>query len=193
VTAVSCVRSPIPSCSPRSRSGPVVRADDGGVYGRARPVGESLRDSPERRADLPAQVAAIRSAQKTFTYAQYVYENGPSRAGPHQGHERALPGGRPWSRAGRWDRLAGHAGRVAGTLVQPGASSRSSGPWICDDLRRQRSESSPHPRRRPDASGSPELRRQLEVDGQWAPRGYWRQTDVRIEGHAVTDLQAAFA
>src|SRR5437879_12316576 len=28
--------------------------------------------------------------------------------------------------------------------------------------------------------------------GNWRSDGYWRQTDVRIEGHAVTDLQAAF-
>jgi cardiolipin synthase len=29
--------------------------------------------------------------------------------------------------------------------------------------------------------------------GNGLRKGYWRQTDVRIEGHAVTDLQAAFA
>ena len=29
--------------------------------------------------------------------------------------------------------------------------------------------------------------------GNGRREGYWRQTDVRIEGHAVTDLQAAFA
>src|SRR6266567_744992 len=29
--------------------------------------------------------------------------------------------------------------------------------------------------------------------GNGRREGYWRQTDVRVEGHAVTDLQAAFA
>jgi cardiolipin synthase len=29
--------------------------------------------------------------------------------------------------------------------------------------------------------------------GDGRREGYWRQTDVRVEGHVVTDLQAAFA
>src|ERR1700692_708427 len=75
---VSCVRSPTPIVFPR------VTIEDPSFA----PTMEAYTAAPVRwsnRLELllngeqifPAQVAAIRSAQKTFTYAQYVYEPGP--------------------------------------------------------------------------------------------------------------------
>jgi cardiolipin synthase len=75
---VSCVRSPTPIVFPQ------VTIEDPSFA----PTMEAYTAAPVRwsnRVELllngeqifPAQVAAIRSAQKTFTYAQYVYETGP--------------------------------------------------------------------------------------------------------------------
>src|SRR5499425_3795015 len=74
----SCVRTPTPILFPAVAVGDPSFA----------PTMEAYTAAPVRwanRVDLllngeqifPAQVEAIRSAQKTFTYAQYVYEAGP--------------------------------------------------------------------------------------------------------------------
>ena len=78
VTVVSCVRSPTPIAFPQ------VAIEDPSFA----PTMEAYTSAPVRWANrveillngeqiFPAQVSAIRSAQKTFTYAQYVYETGP--------------------------------------------------------------------------------------------------------------------
>src|SRR3981189_3721642 len=77
VTLVSCVRSPVPLVFPK------VTIEDPSFA----PTMEAYTAAPLRWAKhpevllngeqiFPAQVAAIRSAQKTFTCAQYVYEPG---------------------------------------------------------------------------------------------------------------------
>jgi len=93
---------------------------------------------------------------------------------------------------GRWDRLAGTCRPMSRRpLVQPGASSRSSGRGSADDLRRQRSESSPllgrrrtHRVHRGSGAGSKWM-------GNGRREGYWggrRTSGSRVT--AVTDLQA---
>jgi len=78
VTTVSCVRSPSPIVVPR------VTIEDPSFA----PTMEAYTAAPVRWANrveillngeqiFPAQVRAIRSAQKSFTYAQYVFETGP--------------------------------------------------------------------------------------------------------------------
>jgi cardiolipin synthase A/B len=78
VTVVSCVRSPSPIVFPR------VAIEDPSFA----PTMEAYTAAPVRWANrveillngeqiFPAQVASIRSAHKTFTYAQYVFETGP--------------------------------------------------------------------------------------------------------------------
>ena len=77
VTLTSCVRTPTPILFPEVAVGDPSFA----------PTMEAYTAAPVRwanRVDLllngeqifPAQLEAIRSAQKTFTYAQYVYETG---------------------------------------------------------------------------------------------------------------------
>src|SRR5437667_3119675 len=78
VTTVSCVRSPSPIVVPQ------VTIEDPSFA----PTMEAYTAAPVRWANrveillngeqiFPAQVRAIRSAQKSFTYAQYVFETGP--------------------------------------------------------------------------------------------------------------------
>jgi cardiolipin synthase len=195
VILVSCARSPTPIVFPQ------VTIEDPSFA----PTMEAYTAAPVRWANrvelllngeqiFPAQVAAIRSAQKTFTYAQYVYETGP----PAQALLRAMS-----------ERCqAGVHGHVlvdgVGSLAMP-AESR-------ETLERAGCEFAIF--RPVDLPTIGELnnrnhRRILVVDGRigftggsgasskWMGNGrregYWRQTDVRIEGHVVTDLQAAFA
>jgi cardiolipin synthase len=195
VALVSCARSPTPIVFPH------VTIEDPSFA----PTMEAYAAAPVRWANrvelllngeqiFPAQVAAIRSAQKTFTYAQYVYETGP----PAQALLKAMS-----------ERCqAGVHGHVlvdgVGSLAMP-AESR-------EILERAGCEFAVF--RPVDLPSIGELnhrnhRRILVVDGQigftggsgasskWMGNGrregYWRQTDVRIEGHVVTDLQAAFA
>jgi len=195
VALASCVRTPIPIAFPQ------VAIEDPSFA----PTMEAYTAAPVRwsnRVDLllngeqifPAQIEAIRSAQKTFTYAQYVYETGP----PAQALLKAMS-----ERC-----LAGVHGHVLvdgiGSLAMP-AESR-------ETLERAGCEFAifrPLDLPTIGAVNNRNHRRILVVDGRigftggsgasskWMGdgrrEGYWRQTDVRVEGHAVTDLQAAFA
>src|SRR5512132_4316785 len=78
VALASCVRTPIPIVFPQ------VAIEDPSFA----PTMEAYTAAPVRWANrvelllngeqiFPAQVEAIRSAQKSFTYAQYVFETGP--------------------------------------------------------------------------------------------------------------------
>ena len=155
---------------------------------------ESRRDSPERGADLPAQVAAIRSAQKTFTYAQYVYETGP----PAQALIRAMS-----------ERCqSGVHGHILvdgiGSLSMPAESRQTLEQAGCEfaifrpvDLPTIFDVNDRNHRRILVVDGRIGFTGGSGASSKWMGNGrregYWRQTDVRIEGHAVTDLQAAFA
>jgi len=195
VIVVSCVRSPSPIEFPQ------VTIEDPSFA----PTMEAYTAAPVRWANrvevllngeqiFPAQVAAIRSAQKTFTYAQYVFETGP----PAQALIKAMS-----------ERC--QAG-VHGHILVDGIGSVSMPAESRQTLERAGCEFAIfRPVDLPTISDVNERnhRRILVVDGRigftggsgasskWMGNGrregYWRQTDVRIEGHAVTDLQAAFA
>ena len=191
----SCVRTPTPILFPEVAVGDPSFA----------PTMEAYTAAPVRwanRVDLllngeqifPAQVEAIRSAQKTFTYAQYVYETGrPAEALLKAMSERCRAG-------------------VHGHVLVDGIGSAAMPAESREALKESGCEVAGfHPVDLPTVFdvNYRNHRRILVVDGRigftggsgasskWMGNGrregYWRQTDVRIEGHAVTDLQAAFA
>lgn len=195
VTLASCVRTPTPLVFPQ------VKIEDPSFA----PTMEAYTAAPVRWANrvevllngeqiFPDQVAAIRSAHKTFTYAQYVYETGPpAEALLKVMSERCQTG-------------------VHGHVLVDGIGSLSMPAESRETLEHAGCEFAIY---RPvdvptifDVNNR-NHRRILVVDGvigftggsgassKWMGNGrrdgYWRQTDVRIEGHAVTDLQAAFA
>lgn len=191
---VGCARGPLPVVFPE-----VAIADPSFA-----PTFEAYTASPVRwgnRVDLllngeqifPAQLEAIRSAQTTFTYAQYFYETGPpARALVKAMSERCRAG-------------------IRGHVLVDGIGSLAMPAELRDSLTEAGCEVATfHP---VDVQSLGEInyrnhRRILVVDGRigftgssgasskWMGNGrregYWRQTDVRVEGHAVTDLQAAF-
>jgi cardiolipin synthase A/B len=142
---------------------------------------------------FPAQLKAIRSAKKTITYAQYFYEDGPpARDIVEAIAERCLRG-------------------VRGHVLLDGAGSINMPPEFREKLEKAGCEVAIfHPL---ESLAVYELdnrnhRRILVVDGRigftggsgasskWMgnglTQGQWRQTDVRVEGPVVGDLQAAF-
>ena len=190
-----CARGPLPLVFPEVEIGDPSFA----------PTFEAYTAAPIRwgnRVDLllngeqifPAQLEAIRSAQSTFTYAQYFYETGPpARALVKAMSERCRAG-------------------VRGHVLVDGIGSLGMPAELRDSLTEAGCEvASFHPVEVPTIGeiNNRNHRRILVVDGRigftgssgasskWMGNGrregYWRQTDVRIEGHAVTDLQAAFA
>lgn len=191
---VGCSRGPLPLVFPEVAIGDPSFA----------PTFEAYTASPVRwgnRVDLllngeqifPAQLQAIRSAQTTFTYAQYFYETGPpARALVKAMSERCRAG-------------------VQGHVLVDGIGSLGMPAELRDSLTEAGCEVATfHP---VDVQSIGQInnrnhRRILVVDGligftgssgassKWMGdgrrEGHWRQTDVRVEGHAVTDLQAAF-
>jgi cardiolipin synthase A/B len=195
VTAVSCVRSPMPIVFPQ------VTIDDPSFA----PTMEAYTAAPVRWSNrveillngeqiFPAQIAAIRSAQKTFTYAQYVYETGP----PAQALIRAMS-----------ERCqSGVHGHILvdgiGSLSMPAESRQTLEQAGCEfaifrpvDLPTIFEVNDRNHRRILVVDGRIGFTGGSGASSKWMGNGrregYWRQTDVRIEGHAVTDLQAAFA
>ena len=195
VTAVSCVRSPIPVVFPQ------VTIDDPSFA----PTMEAYTAAPVRWSNrveillngeqiFPAQVAAIRSAQKTFTYAQYVYETGrPAEALIRAMSERCQSG------------VHGHIlVDGIGSLAMPAESRQTLEQAGCEfaifrpvDLPTIFDVNDRNHRRILVVDGRIGFTGGSGASSKWMGNGrregYWRQTDVRIEGHAVTDLQAAFA
>jgi cardiolipin synthase A/B len=143
---------------------------------------------------FPAQLKAIRAARKTVTYAQYFFEDGsPGREVVEALSERCRAG-------------------VHGHVLLDGIGSLSMPPELRDMLERSGCEVAVyHPLSPFEISdvNNRNHRRILVVDGRigftggsgasskWMgdgrQTGYWRQTDVRIEGPVVNDLQSAFA
>jgi cardiolipin synthase len=143
---------------------------------------------------FPAQLAAIRSAQRTITYAQYFYEDGkPAVLLVEAISERCRAG------------VRGHVLLDAfGSLKMP--------PELRQQLQDAGCEVATFRPLRPwalDEANNRNHRRILVVDGKvgftggsgasskWMGNGrregHWRETDARMEGPAVNDLQGAFA
>jgi len=194
VLAASCAGGPRPFEPPR------VAIDNPSFP----PTFEAYAAAPIRRGNrvdvllngeeiFPAQLRAIRAARVSFTYAQYLFETGPpARALIKAMSERCRAG-------------------VYGHILLDGIGSVKMPPEDRETLERAGCEVAVF---RPVEPGAlPDInhrnhRRVLVVDGRigftgssgasskWMGngrrQGYWRQTDVRVEGRVVHDLQAAF-
>jgi cardiolipin synthase A/B len=143
---------------------------------------------------FPAQLAAIRSARKSITYAQYFYEDGrPAQQIVDAISQRCRAGIRARVLLDGFGTLKMPI-ELKQTLEQSGcfvATFRPLTPWTADNANNRNH------------------RRVLVVDGRvgftggsgasskWMgngrQKGQWRETDVRLEGPAVNDLQGAFA
>jgi len=143
---------------------------------------------------FPAQLAAIRSAQRTITYAQYFYEDGPPAVALVEAiSERCRAGIRAHVLLDGFGSMKMPA-ELRQQLVDAGcevATFRPIRPWAVDEANNRNH------------------RRILVVDGKvgftggsgasskWMGNGrregHWRETDARMEGPAVNDLQGAFA
>ena len=143
---------------------------------------------------FPAQVEAIRSARRTLTYAQYFYEDGrPAVQIVRAISERCRAGIRARVLLDGFGSL-----KMPPELTQELESSgchvaifRPLTPWTMDNANNRNH------------------RRVLVVDGRmgftggsgasskWMgngrQKGQWRETDIRLEGPVVNDLQGAFA
>lgn len=194
VLVASCAGVPPPFAPPRVAVGEPSFGPTLEAY-TAAPIRSGNRVEVLLNGDqiFPAQLEAIRSAQVSFTYAQYLFETGP----PASALVRAMS-----------ERC--QAG-VHGHILIDGAGSNYMPPEDHEALKRAGCEVAVfHPR---DSAGVWHVnhrnhRRVLVVDGRigftgssgasskWMgngrAQGYWRQTDVRLEGRAVNDLQAAF-
>jgi cardiolipin synthase len=143
---------------------------------------------------FPAKLAAIRSARKTITYAQYVFEEGE----PAQDTVEALA---ERCRAGVKVHVLLDA---VGALLMPAGYRqimtdagcevvmyRPLTPWTID-----RANYRNH-RRILVADGRVGITGGSGTSGKWSgngrEKGYWRDTDLRVEGPVVQQLQGAFA
>ncbi len=143
---------------------------------------------------FPAQLAAVRSAQRTITYAQYFYEDGPPAV-------RMVEAISERCRAG-----------VRAHVLLDGFGSLKMPPELRQQLQDAGCEVATFRPLRPwalDEANNRNHRRILVVDGKvgftggsgasskWMGNGrregHWRETDARMEGPAVNDLQGAFA
>jgi len=143
---------------------------------------------------FPAQLAAVRSAQRTITYAQYFYEDGPPAV-------RMVEAISERCRAG-----------VRAHVLLDGFGTLKMPPDLRKQLEDAGCEVATFRPLRPwalDEANNRNHRRILVVDGKmgftggsgasskWMGNGrregHWRETDARMEGPAVNDLQGAFA
>jgi cardiolipin synthase len=143
---------------------------------------------------FPAKLAAIRSARKTITYAQYVFEEGA----PAADTARALA---ERCRAGVKVHVLVDA---VGSLMMPVeyrdwmteagcqvASYRPISPWTIDRVNYR------NHRRLLVVDGRVGITGGSGTSGKWSGNGkqggQWRDTDIRVEGPVVSQLQGAFA
>ena len=143
---------------------------------------------------FPAKIAAIRAARKSITYAQYVFEEGTPAADTAQAlAERCRAG------------VAVHVLLDAvGALAMPSqyrdwmteagcevASFRPLSPWVIDRVNER------NHRRILVVDGTVGFTGGSGTSGKWSGNGkedgFWRDTDVRVEGPVVEQLQGAFA
>jgi cardiolipin synthase len=143
---------------------------------------------------FPAKLAAIRSARKTITYAQYVFEEGAPAADTAQALAERC-------RAGVKVHVLVDA---VGSLMMPPqyrewmtqagcqvASYRPLTPWTIDRVNYR------NHRRILVVDGRVGITGGSGTSGKWSgdgkQEGQWRDTDIRVEGPVVSQLQGAFA
>ena len=143
---------------------------------------------------FPAQVEAIRSARRTITYAQYFYEDGrPAEQIVEAISERCRAGIRARVLLDAFGTLKMPASLIqdlqtAGCYV---AIFRPISPWTMDSANNRNHRRILVVDGRTGFTGGSGASSKWMGDGR--QKGQWRETDVRLEGPAVNDLQGAFA
>src|SRR5262245_57390928 len=143
---------------------------------------------------FPAKLAAIRSAKKTINYADYVFEEGqPSLDVANALAERCRAGVRVNVLLDAVGSLA-IPGEYRQTMVNAGCrveSFRPLGPFSLDRVNNR------NHRRILVVDGRIGMTGGSGTSGKWGGNGkmpgHWRDTDVRVEGPVVEQLQGAFA
>ena len=143
---------------------------------------------------VPAKIAAIRAARKSITYAQYVFEEGAPAADTAQALAERCRAGLPVHV------LLDAVGALAmpvqyrDWMVEAGcqvASYRPLTPWTFDRVNER------NHRRILVVDGVVGFTGGSGTSGKWSGNGkqdgHWRDTDVRVEGPVVEQLQGAFA
>jgi cardiolipin synthase len=143
---------------------------------------------------FPSKIAAIRAARKSITYAQYVFEEGAPASDTAQALAERCRAGIPVHV------LLDAVGAIAMPsqyrewMVQAGcqvASYRPLTPWTFDRVNER------NHRRILVVDGVVGFTGGSGTSGKWSGNGkrdgYWRDTDVRVEGPVVEQLQGAFA
>jgi cardiolipin synthase len=143
---------------------------------------------------FPAKIAAIRAARKSITYAQYVFEEGAPAADTAQALAERCRAGLPVHV------LLDAVGALAmpvqyrDSMVEAGcqvASYRPLTPWTFDRVNER------NHRRILVVDGVVGFTGGSGTSGKWSGNGkqdgHWRDTDVRVEGPVVEQLQGAFA
>ena len=143
---------------------------------------------------FPAKIAAIRAARKSITYAQYVFEEGAPAADTAQALAERCRAGLPVHV------LLDAVGALAmpvqyrDWMVEAGcqvAFYRPLTPWMFDRVNER------NHRRILVVDGVVGFTGGSGTSGKWSGNGkqdgHWRDTDVRVEGPVVEQLQGAFA
>jgi cardiolipin synthase len=143
---------------------------------------------------FPAKIAAIRAARKSITYAQYVFEEGAPAADTAQALAERCRAGLPVHV------LLDAVGALAmpvqyrDWMVEAGcqvAFYRPLTPWTFDRVNER------NHRRILVVDGVVGFTGGSGTSGKWSGNGkqdgHWRDTDVRVEGPVVEQLQGAFA
>lgn len=143
---------------------------------------------------FPAQVAAIHSARKSITYAQYFYEDGrPAVQIVKAISERCRAGIRARVLLDAFGSLKMPLELVQ-ELEQSGcyvARFRPLTPWTADNANNRNHRRILVVDARTGFTGGSGASSKWMGDGR--QKGQWRETDIRVEGPAVNDLQGAFA
>lgn len=143
---------------------------------------------------FPAKIAAIRAARKSITYAQYVFEEGAPAADIAQALAERCRAGVP----------AHVLLDAVGALAMPSqyrdwmteagcqvATFRPLSPWAIDRVNER------NHRRILVVDGTVGFTGGSGTSGKWSGNGkedgFWRDTDVRVAGPVVEQLQGAFA
>ncbi len=157
---------------------------------------------PGNRVDLllngdqifPAKIAAIRAARKSITYAQYVFEEGAPAADTAQALAERCRAGVPVHVLLDAVGALAMPSQYRDWMTEAGcevATFRPLSPWAIDRVNQR------NHRRILVVDGTVGFTGGSGTSGKWSGNGkedgFWRDTDVRVEGPVVEQLQGAFA
>ena len=157
---------------------------------------------PGNRVDLllngdqifPAKIAAIRAARKSVTYAQYVFEEGAPAADIAQALAERCRAGVPVHVLLDGVGALAMPAQYRDWMTEAGcqvAAYRPLSPWAVDRANQR------NHRRILAVDGVIGFTGGSGTSGKWSgdgkQDGFWRDTDIRVEGPVVEQLQGAFA